>query len=206
MSQLDEAGFHSLGLQVLSRLPASDVGQVVLVTSARPGEGKTVVSRRLARALATQCVGPVAWVDAASTQPGSGPGWSELLQGQALPAGTGSAAAPADAPSPDGLVVLGAGARPALQRLFQPHGVQQALATLRQRHAMTVIDGGALAACGALLQAVDGVLLVVDAGDTRREVVQGALQAHGVAPQRMLGVVLNRRPSYVPAWFYRRAL
>lgn len=199
MSQLNEAGFHSLGLQVLSRLPASDAGQVVLVSSARAGEGKTLVSRRLAQALVEQCTGPVAWVDAGSMHAEAATGWAELLQGHALDEAMLGRVT-------DGVHTLGPGTRPAAQRLFQPHGVQQALAALRARCAMTVVDGGPLAACGALLQAVDGVLLVVDAGETRREVVQGALQAHPVAPERMLGVVLNRRPSYVPAWLYRRAL
>ena len=190
--------FYRLGLQALSRFGSLDGGRVVMLTSAREGEGKTFVAQRLAAALAGQCSQPVALVCAGSRGGEATVGWSELLQAPTLHEAMLSPGAA------EGLSVMGPGARPRVQDLFQPEAVKAALQALRQRFALTVIDGPSMSACGALLRQCDGVMVVVDASQTRREVLQGALVGNPVPTDRMMGVVLNRRPQYVPGWFYRR--
>lgn len=51
---------------------------------------------------------------------------------------------------------------------------------------------------------VDGVVLVVLADKTRREVTKQAVQMLESARARILGVVLNKRQIPIPGWLYRR--
>jgi len=51
---------------------------------------------------------------------------------------------------------------------------------------------------------VDGVVLVVQAGKTKREVVLRALHSIANFKGRVLGVVLNRKRYYIPDFIYKR--
>ncbi len=84
---------------------------------------------------------------------------------------------------------------------------QSALSDMRGQFDLTMLDLPPVNAFPeglALMPWVDGVLLVVRAGHTRREVVQHAkeqIQLHG---GKILGVVLNRRRYMIPNFLYRR--
>jgi capsular exopolysaccharide synthesis family protein len=56
----------------------------------------------------------------------------------------------------------------------------------------------------AICARVDGVILVIEAGITRRQVALRAKKELEDAGGRLLGVVLNRRKYYIPKWIYRR--
>jgi Mrp family chromosome partitioning ATPase len=212
----DTTLFTRIGLGVLEHLtrhhgalvqpPADGAaaagGRVILVSSARAGEGKSFVAQGLAHALAEQQDGDVCWVDAAFDRPSTGDdisrrgaaGLSEImtlgsLQGLA-PAGAG----------PDRLWRLGRGvlAQPAL--LYRPEAVRKGLAALRAGFALTVLDAPPLPACGALLAEVDSCVMVVDARQTPRHVAQKALADAHFGPERLAGVVLNHRPRPIPRW------
>ena len=177
-------------------------GRVVLVTSARAGEGKSFVARGLSAALAEQQEGDVIWVDAAFDRPSGdddlfrrgAAGLSEImtlgsLQGLA-PAGVGT----------DRLWRLGRGvlAQPAL--LQRPDAVAKALMALRAGFALTVLDAPALAGCGALLAQADACVMVVDSRHTERGEARRALMESRLGPERLAGLVLNHRPRPVPRW------
>jgi len=51
---------------------------------------------------------------------------------------------------------------------------------------------------------VDGVVLVVQAGKTKREIVQRSLDMIGQFDGNVLGLVLNRKKYYIPDFIYRR--
>ena len=51
---------------------------------------------------------------------------------------------------------------------------------------------------------VDGVVLIVEAGKTRRQVAVRAKQELENSGANFLGVILNRRKYYIPQWIYRR--
>ena len=51
---------------------------------------------------------------------------------------------------------------------------------------------------------VDGVVLVLASGKTRRQTARKAKETLQEAGGRVLGAVLNRRKLYIPEWVYRR--
>jgi Mrp family chromosome partitioning ATPase len=177
-------------------------GRVVLVSSARAGEGKSFVARGLAHALAERQRGDVVWVDAAFNTPPQetdlfargASGFSEImtlgsLQGLA-PAGDG----------PHRLWRLGRGVLAQASLLQRPEAVRKGLMALRAGFALAVLDAPPLDACGALLAEVDAVVLVVDSRSTSRVSAQQALADARIGPERIAGLVLNHRPRTLPRW------
>ena len=55
-----------------------------------------------------------------------------------------------------------------------------------------------------LASMVDGVVIVVDAGDSRRDEIVNAQRMIETAGGKFLGFVLNQRRYPVPEWLYRR--
>ena len=51
---------------------------------------------------------------------------------------------------------------------------------------------------------VDGVVLVIESGKTRKQVAIKAKQELENAGAKVLGVILNRRKQYIPDWIYKR--
>jgi Mrp family chromosome partitioning ATPase len=51
---------------------------------------------------------------------------------------------------------------------------------------------------------VDGVILVLESGKTRRQVALNVKKQLEDAKGKLLGVVLNKRRHYIPDWIYRR--
>ncbi len=51
---------------------------------------------------------------------------------------------------------------------------------------------------------MDGVILVAEAGKTRRQVVQRAKMELEESGATLLGILLNRRRHYIPQWIYER--
>ncbi len=195
-----------MAMALLERLPQRDGGRVVLVSSARAGEGKTFIAGLLARELAAQGDGEVVLVEAApsaGTAPlgGSvGGGFMHLLgQGELPPEALRATETAGLLRLPFGASAAAAGATRA-QWLFQPQAVQRALQALRQRFALAVLDAPTLAGCGALAQEADSVLLVVNAKRTPRHAIEQAMATARVDPSRMAGVVLNRHVRELPRW------
>jgi capsular exopolysaccharide synthesis family protein len=56
----------------------------------------------------------------------------------------------------------------------------------------------------AICPLVDGVLLVIEAGKTRKQVALKAKKEVENANGKLLGIVLNKRKYYIPEWIYRR--
>lgn len=191
---------HRTALALRAVADGQTTGQVVLVTSARPGEGKSLMAGLLARALASHQEGDVLLVDAG------------LSPGVERQGGTGLAGLLAGSP-PDGLVTAGSqaglwhlprGTSYHASQLFRAARLRAGLAALRRRFPMTVIDGPELAACGALLALADRNLLVVDAsrtpGPTVRTALETAQATAQVGAERFAGVMLNRQPAPLPRW------
>jgi hypothetical protein len=98
--------------------------------------------------------------------------------------------------------VLTLGSRPDPSLLYRPSAIAQ-LRELARGFRCIVFDGGTVRLGGsALAHHVDGVILVIDASMTRREVVQGNLQAMNLPPGRVVGALLNKRVQHIPRLFY----
>lgn len=90
--------------------------------------------------------------------------------------------------------------------LFQSEAFDQFLKAVRERFDHVIIDAPPLqgfAESIVLSRKADGVILVVEAGQTRRRVGLWAKQQIEEAGGKILGVVLNKRKFYIPNWLYR---
>ncbi|RYF76595.1 MAG: hypothetical protein EOO22_01560 [Comamonadaceae bacterium] len=85
------------------------------------------------------------------------------------------------------------------KQLFQPDEVAHALRGLRQRFKIALIDGPVLSHCGALLQQVDAVLLVVDSRATSPQSIRRAMATASIDAPAIDAAVLNRAPDGVSA-------
>jgi capsular exopolysaccharide synthesis family protein len=97
--------------------------------------------------------------------------------------------------------------------LFGPHGLfesdefDQFLKTAREQFDCVILDAPPVPVFSEfriLCRKVDGVILVIDAGRTRRKVALRAKKEIEDAGGNLLGVVLNRRKFYIPKWIYER--
>lgn len=89
-----------------------------------------------------------------------------------------------------------------LERAF-PHLVREAL----ERYDTVIVDAPPVVVCPEtppLSPFVDGVVLVVHSGRTKRETVDRSIKQIQQFQGRVLGVVLNRKRYYIPHFIYRR--
>jgi hypothetical protein len=204
----DLLSYHRIAMRIVERMPTTTQGgRTLLITSARRGEGKSFIAKALAGALRSQIAGPVALVTCSESALRTTPDdpnvatWSKLAC-----VGDADSDMQRIKPPPNGSVSripYGDGDE---STLFRQDRVARAFDLLRSLYAFTLFDGPVLTNCGFLGPSADGVLLVVNASRTRREIVKSSLRSGPVAPTKVLGVVLNERPSYVPRWLYRWAL
>jgi capsular exopolysaccharide synthesis family protein len=93
------------------------------------------------------------------------------------------------------------------QAFYQQPPFREVLDTWAREYNYVIIDSAPFAGVADpanLAQAVTGVVLVVEAGRTVREVAAETSEDLRRAGIRILGAVLNRRRFYVPNWIYRR--
>lgn len=182
--------------------------RTVMVTSPAPSEGKSMTAGNLAAALA-QAGKRVVLVDADLHRPRQ----HRLF---ALPNNAGlTTALLADEPAVDevlqesgvaGLRVLSTGPLPPnpAELLGSPrmHALLDALVASSD---VVVIDTPpvmALSDAAVLASQVDGVLMVIRAGETRRDVARQAVEALQQVNARLIGALLNRVPTRSGGYYY----
>jgi capsular exopolysaccharide synthesis family protein len=188
--------FHGLRANVLFSSP--DAGPCsIVVTSASPREGKTIIAANLAIGLA-QAGHRVTLVDADLRQPrlhevlglSLEPGLSNLLHGDADAA---AAVRPTQIPN---LSAVTAGAHPPNPaELVGSYRFGELLSLFEKQSDIVVIDTPpvmAVADAAILAHRTSGVLFVVAADTTSRHAAQSALEQLERANGRFLGAVLNR--------------
>jgi len=180
--------------------------RTLLVTSAGPTEGKSTTAANLAAVMA-QAGLKVVVVDADlrrprlhrlfSVHPRGG------LTGSLLEGNMDGRLQPSQV---EGLAVLPAGDRPPNpSELLGSRRLQELLSLLTQHVDVVVIDSPPVlpvADAAVLAQSVDGVLLVVDAGETRRGVAQHAVDSLRQVGANVIGAVLNRVPTRKGGYYY----
>jgi non-specific protein-tyrosine kinase len=173
----------------------------LLVTSAGPGEGKSVCAANLAIVLA-QSGHRVLLVDGDLREPDihhifnvpNGAGLTELLR-----TGGANARDAILATDVDGLHILTAGTPPAIPaELLGSRRMKAVLERLQADVDIVVVDSHSLRGVAdpvILSSFLDATLLVIEAGRSRRGVVREAGESLARANARVLGVVLNRLPQ-----------
>ena len=81
------------------------------------------------------------------------------------------------------------------------------LSQMRQNFDYVILDGPPVLACSESLvigAKVDGVILTIESGKTRRSVALKAKKEIEGSGGKFLGVVLNKREYYIPKWIYKR--
>jgi capsular exopolysaccharide synthesis family protein len=180
--------------------------RTILVTAPRHGEGATTVAIGLANALATERDSRVLLIEANMRTPS----FSSVLPLSTETGLTdfvaGRAAAEALATRLEGLnfSVIAAG-RPSGQPVDHEL-VDSLLERLRSQFDFIVLDASPVnsyADTSILATKVDGVILVVEADRTPVSDAETAKRQLDKVGARILGVVLNRRRSYIPAFLER---
>lgn len=192
-----QLGFVRLRDEICLRAKGGE-GQLLVVTSARHGEGRTLVSRGLAEAFGGEADGAeTILVDFDLRHPGihtrfglpAAPGVSDCLRGAAEVI---EALHPV---LPGSLSVLPAGTRSlgATRHMSAP-GMSALLKVLRELRATVIIDSPPLEegiAAQLLASAADAVLLVARSNRTERADLQAAARDLTAAGAVLLGVVVN---------------
>lgn len=91
--------------------------------------------------------------------------------------------------------------------LFESASVNAAIEKMRKEAGWTLLTAPPVSAYNdamVLAKKVDGVVLVVEAEQTRWEVAESAKERLEDAKAKILGVVLNNRKLHIPGWIYRR--
>ncbi|MGH7741730.1 MAG: CpsD/CapB family tyrosine-protein kinase, partial [Candidatus Eiseniibacteriota bacterium] len=170
----------------------------IAITGAQGGEGASTVSAQFAIALAGDRQLRTLLVDTNAQRPAllvsPGP-----LAGLFEPDGT---------PGLDGTIDL-MPVPEALQRggIYAPAELEAALQPVRAQYDWIVIDLPSVlySADSASLSAIaDGVVVVVEAGRTKKPVLGRAVDLLRKAGARVIGSVLNRRQLEIPEFIYRR--
>lgn len=182
--------------------------RTLMVTSPAPSEGKSMTASNLAAAVA-RAGRQVILVDTDLHRP-------RLHRVFNVTNNVGvTSALLADHPSSEGLLqetqipglrVLTAGPLPPNPaELLGSSRMKDLLADLNTHADMVILDTPpvvALADAAILSSHTDGVLLVLDAGRTRREVARRAMASLGQVKARVIGVLLNRVPTRGAGYYY----
>jgi capsular exopolysaccharide synthesis family protein len=184
--------------------------KTILVLASVHGEGTSSVCSQFARSMVQSDEGKILLVDANLRTPGlhqifgleRDGGLVEMLEGK-IPAGQAIRET-----AQAGLFVVTAGAPTEdAPRLLGSSRLKTMLAQWRKEYSLVIFDSSpALAYADAVVlgRLFDGVILVVQAGKTRWEVIRRAREILKNAKAEILGVVLNRRQYVIPRRVYRR--
>uniref|UniRef100_A0A832I4G5 Tyrosine-protein kinase family protein n=1 Tax=Eiseniibacteriota bacterium TaxID=2212470 RepID=A0A832I4G5_UNCEI len=168
------------------------VPRVVAFHASVAGEGATSVARHFTLSLARGSEAPVLLVDAHAQRPT----WTAAR-----------GAPPARDPEAARISVLPLAERHAAEGRILPGTLRDALDALAGGFEWIVVDGPPVLEAPdapALAAAVDGVVLVVQAGRTKRPVLARSADILRKSGARILGTVLNRRRLEIPDFLYRR--
>lgn len=212
---MDGSTSRSMGIAIPSEtnLTSTVLDQdrrILLLTAANSGSGTSTSALAVANQLAQMSGGTVLLIDACeapgnlSQQLGLGKlrGFRDLLFDDQTP------------PLPQDCIVrlsdqrfdvLPCGLHSRGGERLDPDLLRVLLHKLAGDYRFVVIDGEAVyAGADSLVMGplVDGVILVINAEDTRREVAQAASQRLVQAGAQLIGSVFNRRRYYMPKWLY----
>jgi exopolysaccharide transport family protein len=185
--------------------------RAILVTSAAPSEGKTISAANLAVTMA-QAGNRVLIVDCDMRRPRlhrmfdiqRDRGIANILVGNCtIDAATVHSTIPGIDIIPSGPVP------PNPSEMLGSHHMAQFMKTVRDRYDLIIVDSPPITAVTdavILSRLVDGVLIVIRAGETHREIIKNGISLLNAANARVLGAILNGvvmgRDSYYYYQYY----
>ncbi|PJA30444.1 MAG: hypothetical protein CO189_00040 [candidate division Zixibacteria bacterium CG_4_9_14_3_um_filter_46_8] len=201
--------FGSITSNILNREGENTIRSIV-VTSAVRGEGVSTIALNYAAVSATSESMKVLLIDANLRHPSlhraldaeNSKGFSDILFSDIKPAQAVLKT------SIENLHFLPAGQFQAnLNRVFSKTAVKQAISGLNDQYDFIIMDSPAVSAfpdAATIAGAVDGVLMVISAHRTRREVIAESTKCLENTGAHILGSILNKRTYVIPERLYRR--
>jgi capsular exopolysaccharide synthesis family protein len=201
--------YHTLKANLFT-LYAGKTFRTIAFCSTAHGEGATTTAFNFAATLAKDFQSKVLVVDANFRTPrlhdicqiDRTPGLQDYVEGGKEPV------APILWNGFPNLYIMPCGLSPSTPlSLFDANRFAEFLQEMLERFDYVILDGPPLPRFPELrvmCTKVDGVILVVKAGHTRRQVALRAKKELEDAGGKILGVVINRRNYYIPEWIYKR--
>jgi len=201
--------YQSFKANLLGRYPDQCLKTLIFCSTAH-GDGATTTAANFARTLVGDCRMKVLLVDANFRTPCI----HDLFQVENTP-GLSDYLADGTQQNPpivkgglSNLYVLSSGSKCSSPiRLFEAKKFDRFLQEASERFDYVILDTPPLpsfAESKVICPKVDGVVLVVGAGKTRRQVAQRAKKELEESGGNVLGVVINRRKFHIPKWIYER--
>ena len=184
--------------------------RTILFTSAVGGEGTTTLGSNFARLLALQGDARVLFCEMNARKPAfknmfdvsSGLGVTDFFSGQSNLA---SIIHPTRETNLD--VIPVGGADPALIQIHLDQIFPELVRQVSGLYETVIFDAPAIMSSpetAPMAPHVDGVVLVILCGKTKREVVQRSMEAVHRSDGSILGIILNRKKYYIPDFLYKR--
>ena len=201
--------YQDLKTKILTRYPEGSIKTIMFVGTAH-GDGASTTAINFATTLAQDCKLKVLLIDVNLRTPSlqevfnidKTPGLSDLLTNG------GQMASHVRKVGPGNLYVLPCGGNHSGPvSLFESSRFKQFLKKMRKRFHYVILDAPPVPAFSesrVLLAYVDGAVLVVESGKTRRQVALRVKKELEAAGGKILGVVLNKTRYYIPGWIYKR--
>jgi len=186
--------------------------RVIMFTSALQGEGKTTIAVFLARMMAANEMEKILLVDCAVRNPqihqffgiSNKKGIVDYLSGEAKfsdiinTIDEGMLDVVTAGADRDGNVV---------QSLFRSDKMEAYISEIAEKYDYVLIDTSSILSApetSILSSRTDGLILVVQAGRTKREVIKRAVMSINKQGGEFIGSVLNRKKYYIPEFIYKR--
>ncbi|MBD3368053.1 MAG: polysaccharide biosynthesis tyrosine autokinase [Candidatus Eisenbacteria bacterium] len=205
----DSEEYQTLASEVFLALPETD-SRVVMFTSAQVGTGTSTVAREFAWTIAERSELRTLLVDGDLRAPDQhrafsierSPGLTDhVLGGEPLGSCLHNLSGSRLSVMPAGREAM------APPRVFGDERIKGLIEELRDEYEYIVFDVPAVLSYSegfTLSRSVDGVLLVVRSGGTKRALVERSIALLEDAGATVLGAVLNRRKFYIPQFVYDR--
>jgi capsular exopolysaccharide synthesis family protein len=211
--RLDDAyGIGNEALRLMQRiflLQAQDPPRMVVFASVNHGDGCSQICASVAEILAKNSLGSVCLVEANFRSPAL-PGLFGTTNHHGLTdalLGKEPIRSYAKPISSDNLSLLSSGAlAEGSANLLTTERIKARLTELRAEFTFVIIDAPPLGRYGdalAIGQLTDGLVLILEAGSTRKEAAQAAVSAVRASSIPILGAVLNKRTFPIPEKIYR---
>ena len=201
--------YEDLQTNLFTRYPKSFL-RMILFNSTFDGNGSSTAAATFAAMLARDSQVRVLLVDMNLRAPSlhrlfkiyQAPGLSDIL------IHGGQIAFEIEKVGPENLCVLASGSKySGGAALFGNSSLDHFLRTIRARFDHIILAGSPFPSfpeARIICAKVDGVVLVIESGKTRRHVAVKAKKELEEAGGKILGAVLNNREYYIPDWIYNR--